>query len=540
MSAIVSVSPTSEDGVMCVVRTSMGHRLSLRGSAGDGEPRHVDGDDVLMKNMTLRLNAWAHALLELRALGSHDKKERKALRRESNGHEGAVKHIADLIDRLSADKTPERYCSACFSLAQHSKVDVPRGLAAYLCDNCGAPTLTCVAPGCQYMANRGAASFGVPRFCAEHRHDIASFEQADQLIDSPEDFGRFLVYDEKNLAKRMKVVGGVVAGISVVAPAALMAAPAVGGALGVARGLSGAAASKWGLAMLGGGAKAAGGLGIVGGTAVVTATGAALGGALGASVISAYVSEDPSFSIDRFRDGSGTPVLIARGFLTQAAMDWRAAVDLVADRYPDSPIYIVRWGSKELAAVGRTMLAQFGMNRGAAGLAGVGASANAAAAAVMAPVGAGLFAVGLAKNPWHTAKVRADRTGAALASILARTRIDDVILVGHSLGARAVLTAAEALATDPKAPRVETVHLLGAAIGAGSDWRALSESIDGPVHNYCSENDAVLKYLYTVAQLGSKALGRHGFRSQYDNLIDHDVTAAVSGHSAYFDSVRLA
>lgn len=77
---------------------------------------------------------------------------------------------------------------------------------------------------------------------------------------------------------------------------AAAAAPAVGAAVsaagfGVAGGtLSGAAASSAGLAALGGGSLAAGGAGMAGGTAVVTATGAALGAGTSAAVTSA-VSE---------------------------------------------------------------------------------------------------------------------------------------------------------------------------------------------------------------------------------------------------------
>ena len=67
---------------------------------------------------------------------------------------------------------------------------------------------------------------------------------------------------------------------------------------------------------------------MAGGTYVVTATGAALGGAMGASVLSGYVNDDKSFAIEELRPGSGTPVLITRGFLTQNARDWRAAVAL--------------------------------------------------------------------------------------------------------------------------------------------------------------------------------------------------------------------
>ena len=64
-----------------------------------------------------------------------------------------------------------------------------------------------------------------------------------------------------------------------VVPAAILAAPAIGGALGAyLGGYSGAAASSYGLAFLGGGSRATGGLGMAGGTAVVSVVGGGLGG----------------------------------------------------------------------------------------------------------------------------------------------------------------------------------------------------------------------------------------------------------------------
>ena len=57
-------------------------------------------------------------------------------------------------------------------------------------------------------------------------------------------------------------------------------------------------------------------------------------------------------------------------------------------------------------------------------------------------------------------------TGAILGDVIARTPDESYILVGHSLGARVMVTAAQALGTMAGAPRLEDVHLLGAAISA--------------------------------------------------------------------------
>lgn len=70
-----------------------------------------------------------------------------------------------------------------------------------------------------------------------------------------------------------------------IAPIAWVAAPLIGGAIGVAAGLSGAAATAHGLAILGGGSLAIGGLGMAGGMWIVT------GAATGIAVLSAGGSQ---------------------------------------------------------------------------------------------------------------------------------------------------------------------------------------------------------------------------------------------------------
>ena len=313
---------------------------------------------------------------------------------------------------------------------------------------------------------------------------------------------------------------------------------AVGGAIGSLAGYTGAAATSYGLAFLGGGSVAAGGLGMVGGTYAVAAMGAALGGALGTQVTNAYVGEDKSFRIEKFIDGPETPVIVARGFSTEKDRNWASAMDAVEARYPDSPIYRLHWGSKELNALGILLIKNLGVKQ-VMGVA-MGLAARASKAAKLGPLAPMILAADLIKNPWHTAKVRADRTGVALAGILAHVEMDNVILVGHSLGGRAMITAAETLATSKNAPSIEQVHLLGAAEGQNSDWRLLSESVKDAVHNYYSTNDGVLKYLYSTVQGGSTAVGFKGFQTTYPNIIDHDASDVVNGHSEYFDKVKLA
>lgn len=276
---------------------------------------------------------------------------------------------------------------------------------------------------------------------------------------------------------------------------------------------------------------------MAGGAAVVTATGTALGGALGAATVSSYAGDDRSFAIDLVRRGSGPPVVFATGFLTEGQSAWSEWQRLIDTRYPNAPVYQVHWGAKELkdltgllaanggkAAV-RAILLQ-GARRGnkAAGLPGIGWV---------------LAAHGVATNPWTVAKTRAGMTGAALAELIARTDEGPYVLVGHSLGARVMVTAAQTLATRPGPSRIETMHLLGAAVGRKGHWQSLEAAVRGTVWNYWSRNDRVLRWMYKIAEVGEVAVGQTGFRSARPRIKDRNVSRLISGHSAYVSKVML-
>ena len=261
---------------------------------------------------------------------------------------------------------------------------------------------------------------------------------------------------------------------------------------------------------------------------------------MGASATSAYVSSDKSFRIEKLRTGAGPVVVLASGFLTQGQNGWGGWKEIVDRRYPDSAVYRVHWGAKELKSLGI--------------LAGVGAG-KVAARKVVAAAGkkgskafGGLPGIGwvmaahdVAANPWSVAKNRAAMTGAILADLIARTEDGPFVLMGHSLGARVMVHAAQTLGTrNDSKPRIESMHLLGAAVGSRGDWRSLNDAVSGTIWNYRSTRDEVLGSIYAVAELGQKAVGHSGFNSKWPRIKDRNVTNTVSGHSDYFSGVRLA
>lgn len=540
MQDAITFTPSGIEGMTCEIRSPGGLKLLLSGSLDTIEP-DAAGDDLMVANPALIHNAWAYAKHEKQYRRLKALEKRKSHRRQASEYAKIATAIAELIDMLGTSiKTG--WCSACYTNSRHRKLNTGfLSVPGYLCETCGSPTLGCAAPLCEYMAVRKFGTVRVPRFCAEHRHEIPSFERAGEKVASLDEYEQLRMFDNTNLTvvSRLLLVG--LASAGVVASGGALAAPAVGGAIGtLVGGYTGAAASTYGLALLGGGSLAAGGLGMVGGTAVVAAAGAALGGALGVNVTNAYIGEDDSFRIEKFRSGTGTPVIVARGFMTDDDPNWRHAIQMVERRYPDSPIYRLHWGSKELKTLGAFALKNVGIKETVGFVGRAAARATRQGAKLIGVVTPLFIAHDLVKNPWHTATVRADRTGVALAGILAHVDTEKYILVGHSLGARAMITAAETLATSNESPRIETIHLLGAAEGKKGDWRPLNEAVTNAVYNYYSTNDSVLKHLFAAAQAGSVAVGLRGFTTKFAKIKDRDVSMQVNGHSDYFRCVRLA
>jgi hypothetical protein len=106
----------------------------------------------------------------------------------------------------------------------------------------------------------------------------------DDLVTASREFDALMRQLKRKSIKWGRVAAVSVVGLGVGAVTAGWAAPAVGAAIGASLGLSGAAATSAGLAMLGGGSIAAGGFGVFGGTILVTGVGGVFAaGAAGAT-----------------------------------------------------------------------------------------------------------------------------------------------------------------------------------------------------------------------------------------------------------------
>lgn len=534
----ITFSPIGRQGMSVTLRTEHGWELTCRGELSDDDPQY-EGSEKLLNNQVVAANLWAYACAEKERRLSRDSKLREELEQRAGKHADMATNVADLIDKIGPD-TRSGWCSACFNKTTHQKVEARFAIPTYLCADCGAATLRCVLPRCDNMATRGFGSIRIPRYCAEHCHEIASFERGSVQIDDLTDYADLLRFEKKNLAKSAKIAGSILAAGGAMTGVGLAAAPLIGGFIGTTvGGYTGAAATSYGLAVLGGGSVAAGGLGVAGGTAVVAAVGTGLGGVIGSRLTSAYVSEDDSFSIEKLKDGAGVSVIVCSGFLTEGTIGWGDWERIVTERYPNSPVYRVHWGAeelKDLTDVINKNAVKAVITKGT-GTTALRASKHAAKTA--GPIGGVLIAADLAKNPWWVAQARANKTGAILADIVARVRLDEVVLIGHSLGARSMICAAEALGTKADAPKVRDVHLLGAAINADHNWGDLNAAVQQTVFNYHSRNDTVLKFVYAIVQGGSTAAGCSGASTRRKKIKNVNVTKQVPDHSAYCKSLSL-
>lgn len=488
--------------------------------------------------------------------------------------ETLAKGVADdfsdsYIDSNLSEDGKETFCSWCFEKATctlKEKNNFSRNV--YLCDKCDHEIVKCRA--CDNKAKfstislKGGADNGTKtdnenkkekeigvwsgNFCAVHEGTIAKFETLTWKLGSIGEYRDIVERKEANYKKIGTTAAYSIGGAAVIAPLALAAAPAIGGAVGTSLlGYSGAAATNAGLATLGGGAIAAGGAGMAGGVAIVTATGTALGGRYGAVISNSYYGDIDGFEIVRVKPGIQPTIICIDGFLSEDDKEAPEAwLKGIYKKYPDNEVYHVRWESKRLRDLASSVSFLSGKQAVKSGVFSAAMSASKAAAGKIAPLGAAFQALGLATNPWSVASLKAYQTGALLADIIARTD-KEYILVGHSLGSRVIYSCLSALSKSQN--YINTVHLLGGAVNNTCDedakedsvnWLELHKCVSGNIINYYSENDSVLKWLYTAGEALRLEIGDPIGRNKIscDRIINVDVSEYIDGHTEYKGNIE--
>lgn len=208
-----------------------------------------------------RYSLYLERIIALRDIARHDAhtphhadKDRAetAIRERALGAE--QRYVENIIANIPVQpRTRLAWCSHCMQRTIHLKA---RGRAfhksAYMCSSCGIPTTPCLAIGCREMAMRPHGPGSYIAYCAEHQHEVTSFEDSPVVLHDIADYRNHLHYAKVNKGQLNQhlilITTFTAAGIA----GGIVAAPAIGRAMGMRlRGLEGTAATKEGLAMLG-------------------------------------------------------------------------------------------------------------------------------------------------------------------------------------------------------------------------------------------------------------------------------------------------
>ncbi|KAJ0703524.1 putative alpha/Beta hydrolase [Helianthus annuus] len=197
--------------------------------------------------------------------------------------------------------------------------------------------------------------------------------------------------------------------------------------------------------------------------------------------------------------------------------------------------YVLQWESKHLIAVSTAIqdwlsstLAMELMRRGAMMTV---LSSFVAAFAWPATL---LYLTDLIDSKWTIAVNRSDKAGKLLAEVFIKGLQGNrpVILVGFSLGARAIFKCLQYLAEAGYDGIVERVVLLGTPVAIqGENWGAVRKVVSGRFINAYSTNDWMLGVAFRASLLSQGLAGIQAVN--VPGIENVDVTGLIDGHSSY-------
>ncbi len=212
------------------------------------------------------------------------------------------------------------------------------------------------------------------------------------------------------------------------------------------------------------------------------------------------------FGILKMRDGSGPAVITISGFLSQDNQDARDWTEALSGRFPENPHYHVNWEAGTRVEMLWRMMA-------------------------------GPLPVLGARELWEKAVQRAAITGNLLADLISRTHSDhELILIGHSLGARVIHWLLRSMTARQSATAIRDVLLLGGAVSRSDPraWRHAAAAVEGRIINCYSTNDDVLRFLYQAATfLNHSPIGLGPIEPDHGKISNFDATALVGGHMEF-------
>lgn len=287
---------------------------------------------------------------------------------------------------------------------------------------------------------------------------------------------------------------------------------------------------------------------MAGGAAVLAAGGSIVGSRLGYLLSAHLMADVDGFKIEKIASGRDPAILFIDGFLTEGTDDGAKWLAGLREKYAEHTAYYVHWEGQTLRDLGASIVKIASAQTATAVIVeGASLATKAGAAQMFSFLAPAAAAIGIVKHPWNRAVLCSERTGVLVAEALMRCVGREFILAGHSLGARAVVSALCQIASvsaDRRRSKIIAAHLRGGADGSRPEekWTTVASAIEGTCYNYHSSRDQVLKYAYQVGTLfQSPAIGSAAISVAAhvaDKIVSVDVTEFVDGHGAYKSAFR--
>ena len=232
------------------------------------------------------------------------------------------------------------------------------------------------------------------------------------------------------------------------------------------------------------------------------------------------------YKLIKIKDGTGDNIVFMDGFLSEKSSNRKIWEEELRMLYPSNPWYTLTWKSKKLTDfITMKHILKHGVLR--------------RIPLPIPPIFHLPLAVQHVASVWKEAKNSAEQTGIHLGNILKNIQDEQIILCGHSLGAKVIYHTLIQISQQEKTINksiIKEVHLLGGAESNSLDnWNYAKKCLSGNIYNYYSENDDILKYLYQIIEFNtSSSIGRNPI--EIDGIINKDVSNSVNGHKEYISN----
>ena len=191
----IDYEPNGVSGYTCQL-IGGGAVVTVRGTNGATEIE-VASEGLPTQAAVAAVERYTSHEYERRRTRDPEKREHHA--KEASKWREAAEDIAPLLGDLT-DDTENGWCSDCMTKSDHRIAGSKTKFRTrqYVCTACGSPTGWCDVPRCRNFADRGGGPYEAARFCAEHDHEIPSFEKLGAQVASLDEYVPWLEFERFN------------------------------------------------------------------------------------------------------------------------------------------------------------------------------------------------------------------------------------------------------------------------------------------------------------------------------------------------------